>query len=92
MSLHGAAPDHGDATSVDARLESVVRALALDAPDALTDDLHLVVDLGYDSLGLLELMTAIEEEFAITELPQDEALSAQTVGDLRQLLALAGVQ
>lgn len=92
MTAHGAGLDTHDAPSVDARLESVVRSLALEEPAELTDDLHLVADLGYDSLGLLELMTALEDEFSIVELPEDEALSAETIGDLRQLLTLAGVQ
>ena len=82
--------DHAE--TIDARLDELVRSLCIAQPEQLTDELELVTDLGYDSLGLLELVTAIEVEFSIDHMPEDEALDVQTVGDLRRLLVSAGVQ
>lgn len=46
-------------------------------------------DLGCDSLDVVELVMALEEEFRV-EIPDDEAskLNDGTVGDLYQLIAL----
>jgi acyl carrier protein len=73
--------------TIDERVTEVVVSLCpIDAP-LLTDDLLLTGDLGFDSLGLLELVSALEVEFDLTEVPEEEALEIETVGDLRALLA-----
>lgn len=72
---------------VSARLDDVVKSLVFIRPDVLGDDVDLIGDLGYDSLGLLELITAIEHEFDVDEVNEADALSVITVGDLRRLLA-----
>lgn len=72
---------------VSARLDDVVKSLVFIRPDVLGDDVDLIGDLGYDSLGLLELITAIEHEFDVEEVNEADALSVITVGDLRRLLA-----
>lgn len=82
----GAAGDLTDRARVD---ELIASLCPVDPPEVIADDLFLVDDLGYDSLGLLELVSALEVEFGLTEVPEEEALEIETVGDLRDLLASA---
>ncbi len=67
--------------------ELLVSLCPIDPPSVITDDLLLVADLGYDSLGLLELVSALEVEFDLTEVSEEEALEIESVGDLHALLA-----
>lgn len=46
----------------------------------------LSVDLGYDSLRLMELATLIEERFGIHEIGEDDAAEADTVGEVEDLV------
>lgn len=48
--------------------------------DEVTADASFVDDLGADSLDLVELVMAFEEEFE-TEIPDEEAEQIRTVGD-----------
>lgn len=48
--------------------------------DEVTVDASFVDDLGADSLDLVELVMAFEEEFE-TEIPDEEAEKIRTVGD-----------
>ncbi|MEW6448024.1 MAG: acyl carrier protein [Bacillota bacterium] len=48
--------------------------------DEVTADASFVDDLGADSLDLVELVMAFEEEFE-TEIPDEEAEKIRTVGD-----------
>ena len=57
----------------------VVEHLGVDA-DKVTEDASFIDDLGADSLDIVELVMAFEEEFGI-EIPDDAAESIQTVGD-----------
>lgn len=72
---------------VSARLDEVIKSLVFIRPAVLGDDVDLIGDLGYDSLGLLELITALEHEFDVAEVDEADALSVVTVGDIRRLLA-----
>lgn len=47
----------------------------------LTDDLRLDDDLGYDSLGVVEVVVDLEEEFGI-EIADDAMEAWRTVGDV----------
>lgn len=47
----------------------------------LTDDLRLDDDLGYDSLGVMEVVVDLEEEFDI-EIADDAMEAWRTVGDV----------
>ena len=49
-------------------------------PDKVTEDASFIDDLGADSLDIVELVMAFEEEFDI-EIPDDAAEHIQTVGD-----------
>ena len=50
--------------------------------DSVTRETAFVDDLGADSLDIVELTMAMEEEFSIPELPEDEMQNILTVGDL----------
>ena len=51
-------------------------------PDTVTRDTAFVDDLGADSVDLMDLSMALEEEFGMEEMDSDEIESIVTVGDL----------
>ena len=48
--------------------------------DDVTEDATFIDDLGADSLDIVELVMALEEEFGVT-IPDEEAENIKTVGD-----------
>lgn len=50
--------------------------------DRVTDEAHLTDDLGADWLDRLELMIAIEDQFADVEITDDDVDQIDVVGDL----------
>ena len=54
--------------------------------DSITMETSFTDDLNADSVGILELSMALEEEFGIEELGEEEASSITTVGDLVRFL------
>ncbi|MCL4442160.1 acyl carrier protein [Desulforamulus profundi] len=57
----------------------IVDQLGVDEAD-VTADASFVDDLGADSLDIVELVMALEEEFGL-EIPDEEAEKIRTVGD-----------
>ncbi|GMM93980.1 acyl carrier protein [Qipengyuania sp. MTN3-11] len=57
----------------------VVEHLGVEA-DKVTQDASFIDDLGADSLDIVELVMAFEEEFGV-EIPDDAAENISTVGD-----------
>lgn len=57
----------------------VVEHLGVEA-DKVTDDSSFIDDLGADSLDIVELVMAFEEEFGV-EIPDDAAEKIATVND-----------
>ena len=51
-------------------------------PETVTMETSFVDDLGADSLDVVELTMAIEEEFSLSEVSDDELKKIATVGDL----------
>ena len=51
-------------------------------PDNVTVDTAFVDDLGADSVDLMDLSMALEEEFGMEEMESEEIESIITVGDL----------
>ena len=51
-------------------------------PDTITMESTFEDDLGADSLDIVELSMALEEEFGVSEMGEDEISSITTVGDL----------
>ncbi len=58
----------------------IIEQLQVDEAD-VTMDTNLMKDLSADSLDAVEIIMAIEDEYAI-EIPDEEAEKIQTVGDL----------
>ena len=56
-------------------------------PDDITLEAAFVEDLGVDSLDLVELSMALEEEFGIEEMSEEDMANIKTVGDLVEYLA-----
>jgi acyl carrier protein len=74
-----------DRSEVTKRLENVlVTELGLDG-DKIKDDAHFEEDLDVDSLGVVELLMALEDEFEV-KIPDEEAESIVTVGQAIDLV------
>ncbi|NBI68369.1 acyl carrier protein [Pseudoflavonifractor sp. 60] len=54
--------------------------------DSITMDTSFSDDLNADSVDIVDLSMALEEEFGIDELEEDETSSIATVGDLVRFL------
>ena len=54
--------------------------------DSITMDTSFADDLNADSVDIVDLSMALEEEFNIDELGEEEAASISTVGDLVRFL------
>ena len=55
-------------------------------PDSVTADSAFVDDLGADSVDLMDLSMALEDEFGMEEMDSDEIESIVTVGDLHKYM------
>lgn len=60
--------------------EIIVEQLGV-AEDAVTEEASFIDDLGADSLDIVELIMALEEEFDI-EIPDSDAEKVVTIGDV----------
>ncbi len=65
----------------------VIEHLGVDA-DKVTENASFIDDLGSDSLDVVELVMAFEEEFGV-EIPDDAAETILTVGDAVKFLEKA---
>ena len=54
--------------------------------DSITMDTSFTDDLNADSVDIVDLSMALEEEFGIDELDEEQASSITTVGDLVRFL------
>jgi acyl carrier protein len=80
--------------SVEDRIREIVVTNLGAKPDNITRDAHLIDDIGADSLELIELTMAVEDEFGI-EIPDDQLDHMLTFGAVvefveRQFAAKAG--
>lgn len=64
--------------------EILARQLQVDADD-ITQDTDIVDDLGADSLDVVEMLMAIEQEYGII-VPDDVITSFKTVGDVAKYI------
>ena len=60
--------------------EIIAEQFALDV-DSVTMTSSFEDDLGADSVDLVELIMAMEEEFEVEEIPEEELMTLKTVGD-----------
>ena len=66
--------------SVENRIKSISADQLGVAEDQIKPESKFIEDLGADSLDIVELIMAMEEEFQ-TEIPDEEAEKIRTVGD-----------
>lgn len=63
-----------------------IRALICDQlgldEDRVTEEASFVEDLCCDSLDIVELLTTAEEEFDMSDIPEEKLAELKTVGDL----------
>ena len=53
--------------------------------DEIAEDKDIKVDLGADSLDIVEMLMVLEDEFGVT-VPDEEAVNIKTVGDVIKLI------
>ncbi len=64
------------------RIQKLICEQFVIEPDAVTRDTSFTDDLGADSLDIVELTMAIEEEFSLPEVSDEELKKIVTIGDL----------
>ena len=69
------------ASSVQARVKEIVCEQLGVSEEEVTPEASFIEDLGADSLDIVELVMALEEEFG-QEIPDEEAEKLQSVGDV----------
>ncbi len=75
-----------DRSEIETRLTQVlVDELGLDA-DKISPDADFEKDLEVDSLGVVELLMALEDEFGV-KIPDEEAENIHTVGEAVDLVS-----
>jgi acyl carrier protein len=68
------------ATNIEAKVKSIIADQLGVGEDEIKMESSFIEDLGADSLDIVELVMAMEEEFEI-EIPDEEAENIKTVGD-----------
>jgi acyl carrier protein len=68
------------------RVRAIVVELAPVTPAAVTATSRLVADFGYDSLGLLELAAALEDDMTLPAMSADDATGVETLADVQELV------
>lgn len=68
------------ATQIEAKVKNIIAEQLGVGEDEIKFESSFVEDLGADSLDIVELVMAMEEEFDV-EIPDEEAENIKTVGD-----------
>lgn len=68
------------ATNIEAKVKSIIADQLGVSEDEIKIESSFIEDLGADSLDIVELVMAMEEEFEI-EIPDEEAENIKAVGD-----------
>ena len=69
------------AANVEQRVKEIICEQLGVSEDQVTPQASFIEDLGADSLDIVELVMAFEEEFGV-EVPDEDAEKLQTVGDV----------
>lgn len=64
--------------------EMLANQLNIEA-DKITENSKIIEDLGADSLDMIEMLMAFEEEFGLS-IPDDKAETLKTVGDVSNFI------
>jgi acyl carrier protein len=70
---------------IDQRVKDIIVEQLGVKPDQVTPEAKFVEDLGADSLDIVELVMALEEEFGI-EVPDEQAEKLLAVGDVTKYI------
>ena len=73
------------AASVEQRVKEIICEQLGVSEDQVTPEASFIEDLGADSLDIVELVMALEEEFGL-DIPDEEADKLKTVGDAMNYL------
>ena len=63
------------------KIKSIVSEQLNISPDKITPESSIIDDLGADSLDVVELVMALEENFGV-EIPDEEAEKISPIGDI----------
>lgn len=77
------------ATNIEAKVKSIIADQLGVSEDEIKMESSFIEDLGADSLDIVELVMAMEEEFGI-EIPDEDAEKLKTVGDVSNYLQAKG--
>lgn len=72
-----------DERDIRRRTRDVVREMAPLREEKASASSSLIADLGYDSLGLVELLVALEQEFGMS-VEEEYELGVETVADVEE--------
>lgn len=75
-----------DDNTVRENVRKLIKQLAPVQEVKISPSTELGVDLGYESLRLMELATALEDHFELDEITEDDAAEAETVGEVEDLV------
>ena len=75
--------------SVDPKVKKIIEEQLGVESDRVKEEASFIDDLGADSLDIVELVMAMEEEFEI-EIPDEDAEKLRTVGDVASYLKAKG--
>ncbi|QSQ14612.1 acyl carrier protein [Myxococcus landrumensis] len=67
-------------TNIEAKVKGIIADQLGVGEDEIKPESSFIEDLGADSLDIVELVMAMEEEFEV-EIPDEEAENIKTVGD-----------
>lgn len=67
-------------SAIEAKVKSIITDQLGVGEDEIKPESSFIEDLGADSLDIVELVMAMEEEFEV-EIPDEEAENIKTVGD-----------
>ena len=73
------------ATQIEAKVKNIIAEQLGVGEDEIKPEASFVEDLGADSLDIVELVMAFEEEFGV-EIPDDAAEKINTVGDANKYI------
>ena len=73
------------------KLQAIIADVLNVPKDDITPETTFVDDLGADSLDIVELVMALEEEYDV-EIPSDDLAELNTVGDVINYLKDKGVE
>ena len=68
------------------KLVKIIQKYTALPTEAITDESDLEHDLGLDSVTYYEIVSALEVEYEIEEIPEDEILGVKTVKDVKDLI------